>query len=304
MTEQTTIGLGSELARRTGGVIISEGVGIVTSIGSLLLVKHVVGEERMAAAKEDVAMHVVLPLLSYIDSVNSKLQNIRSKFPVGRNAAQQAEVQGVSPTLKTAQLLDAEKEEGVTDLLNKASNASGATSGIVMADVKKTLEANGVKDVKGIADTKHLSPEDRARKYADTLLDMTIMAPVGILTRAVSQSWADKKLGAPVIPSDWSFMGMEKTYLMARIPDQITNYVALGAMNTVAKAPSQALSNTMETIFKNLGVKDSSAKNMATYLTYVQTSNMLGNLAGVGYLTAKSRQHMQAALNTSQEPAR
>lgn len=242
--------LGKELGQRSGGVVVAEGAGIVTSLGSLLLVKQIAGPERMAAAKEHVAMDIILPLFKRVDATVGKLHDARDKMKKGGEAAP-------------------EKADVATSLINKASNASGATPDRAM------------KDAKAVFDAEHLSPEDKARKYADTLLDFAIMAPVGILTRIWAQDKADAAFGAPKLPM--------KHYLYAKVPDMLANNVSLVAMNTVAKAPSQAVSRTVEKLLSGVGVDKTSAKSMATYLTYVQGSNMVGNIANIGYVTAMSR---------------
>lgn len=262
MTEQ--IGLGSELTKRTGGVVAAEGVGIAASLGSLLLVKKIAGPERMAAAKEQVAMDVMLPLLNRVDATLGKFHTMRERM--GR---------GGQDGSKTAEKTDT--TDSATELVDKASNASGATAGRALKKAKSAFEEE------------KLSPEEKARKYADLFLDMSIMMPVGIVTRILAQSKADTMFGAPDID--------QKHYLYAKAPDFVANNVSLVGMNTVAKAPAQAVTRVMERLLKGVGVPEESAKSMATYLTYVQGSNIIGNMANVGYVTGVSRRNAQAAIN-------
>lgn len=229
MTER--IGLGTEITKRTGSVMAAEGVGIAVSMGSLLLVKKIAGPERMAAAKEQVAKQVILPLLNRIDATVGKFQDTREKM--GRGGEEAPE-----------------------------------------------------KDAKKAFVDKKLPPEERARKYADTLLDMAIMMPVGVVSRILVQSKMDDLFKAPPIDN--------KHYLFAKLPDAVVNNVSLVAMNTVAKAPSQAVAGVMEKVLAKVGVPEGSAKSMATYLTYVQGSNLMGNMANVGYVTAVSRRQHSA----------
>jgi hypothetical protein len=224
MTER--IGLGMEVTKRTGSVMVAEGVGIATSLGSLLLVKKIAGPERMAAAKEQVAQDVILPLLNRIDATLGKFQKMRDKMARGGEES--------SPE---------QKEDPFAE--------------------------------------EKLPPVERARRYANTLLDMAIMMPVGVVTRILAQSKSDDLFKAPQIE--------QKHYLYAKVPDFVANNVALVAMNTVAKAPSQAVAGVMEKVLAGVGVPKESAKSMATYLTYVQGSNLIGNMANVGYVTAVSR---------------
>lgn len=254
MTEP--VGLGKELGQRTGGVMVAEGAGIVTSLGALLLVKKLAGPERMAAAKEEVAMHVVLPILNRVDATVGKFQDMRAKYAKG----------GKDDTADITQ-------DSATELVGKASNASGATP------------SKAVKEAADVFRSEKMTPEQKARKYADTLLDFSIMMPVGILTRIWAQDRADRAFGATPLPT--------KHYLYAKVPDMVANNVALVAMNTVAKAPSQAVSSTVEKLLGSVGVEQPTAKSMATYLTYVQGSNFIGNMANVGYVTAMSRKQQQ-----------
>jgi len=160
-------------------------------------------------------------------------------------------------------------------MVSKASEASGATTG------------KAVKKAADVFNKKEMPLEEKARKYADTLLDFAIMAPIGIVTRVWAQDYADRAFGAPQLPM--------KNYLYAKIPDMVANNVALVAMNTVAKAPSQALTNMTEKILCGVGVDPTSADSMAKYLVYVQGSNFIGNFANVGYVTAVSRKLQEAA---------
>lgn len=267
----TPIGLGSELTRRTGGVMAAEGVGIAVSLGSLLLVKKVVGEERLAAAKESMAMHIILPLLTRFDGSIGKFQSMRERMAKGGEAAP-AQPQG----------------ESAVELLDKASTASGAS--VPGADAEPFKEAA-------------LTPEERARKYADTLFDLSVMVPVGIAARVMAQTKADKLFGAPDVQSKWSFMGSPDKYWYAKVPDFVAQNVSLVAMNTVAQAPAKAVSNVMEKVLKGVGVPQESAHSMATYLTYVQGANTIGNMANVAYVTATNRKDAQA-LQQPQGPAR
>jgi hypothetical protein len=258
------IGLGSELGRRTGAVMAAEGVGIVASLGSLLVVKKIVGPERIAAAKERIAMDVILPLMNRTESAITRFQNGR-----GNKAGQ--DPNGI---------YDDKPEE----LLDKAGSASGAS---ILKDKKSASEIFG---------DEHLSREDKARKYADTVLDMTIMVPVGVLSRILAQKKADNVFGAPDVPHKRKFFGVEDTYWYAKVPDAIAGQTSLVAMNTVAQAPTKAVVGVVEKVLQSVGVPQVSANSMAKYLVYVQGSNTIGNFANVGYVTAVSRQKQQDAI--------
>lgn len=241
----------------------AEGVGIVTSLGSLLLVKKIVGEERLAATKESMAQHIILPLLTRFDSTIGKFQDMRDKMARGG---------------------EEKKADGAKDAAKDADGAASAAEAFKEEATK-------------------LPPEERARKYADTLFDLSVMVPVGIAARVMAQTKADKMFGAPDVQSKWSFMGSPDKYWYAKVPDFVAQNVSLVAMNTVAKAPAKAVTNTMEKVLHKLGVPEESARSMATYLTYVQGSNAIGNLANVAYVTGANRKDMKA-LHNPQEPQR
>lgn len=260
-------GLGKEIGQRTGGVMIAEVAGIVTSLGSLLLVKHVAGPERMAVAKEQIAMHVMLPILRRVDGGKEKFQQWRERTSKRGEDVRDSVFGGDGKPLDEA-----------TELVDKAGDASGATVG------------NAVRKVKNVFTSERMSLEDKARKYADTLLDFTIMAPVGLVTRAWAQTKADKMLGAPDITArKWSMFGAPDAYWYAKIPEFVASNVALVGMNSVAKGPAQAITNTMEKVLTGVGVEKVSAASMARYLTYIQGPNIIGNVVNVGYVTAASR---------------
>lgn len=261
MTEK--LGLGKELGQRTGGVMVAEGAGIVTSLGSLMLVKKLAGPERMAAAREHVAMDIMLPILKRMEAVSGKFGK-KDKATINPAAPEAG-------------------KDSATEMMEKASEASGATAG--KATIRKAAD---------VFKAEGMTLEDKAHQYAETFLDMAIMAPVGIVTRILTQDHADRMFGAPKLDM--------KHYVYAKVPDMVANNTALVAMNTVAKAPTQAVSRTVEKLLGGLGVEPTSAKSMATYLTYVQGSNFVGNVANVGYVTAMSRK--QQGMTPPSEPAR
>lgn len=261
MTKQ--LGLGSELGRRTGAVMAAEGVGIVASLGSLLLLKKIVGKEHLDTAKEWVAMHVVLPILQKKDATVTRFGKQQNDLPDAKGKGNESEVYDANPE----------------ELLDKAGVASGATS------------LKPVKNIESAFQAKSMSVEDRARKYADTVLDMTVMVPTGILARLAAQKKADKLFGAPEVPFTHKILGVEDTYWKARVVDAVGTQVSLVAMNTVAKAPAKAVVGVFERVLTAAGVSEVSANSMAKYLVYVQGSNVIGNSANVSYVTAVSRKH-------------
>lgn len=129
-----------------------------------------------------------------------------------------------------------------------------------------------------------ISPEQKARSIANSIVDMSILIPVGIATRLGVQKTMDDKFGAPATMQN---------YLFSRVVDTSVGGATLLGMTTVAKAPSKAISDKLAGVLGKVGLDAETADSVAKFAVYAQIPNATGmaaNLATLHALDKKSHQ--------------
>lgn len=120
-----------------------------------------------------------------------------------------------------------------------------------------------------------MTPEDRARKIAGSVVDLSLMVPVGIAARLAAQKKMDDHFGAQTP------MGH---YVFSRVVDNTVGAATLVGLNTVAREPAKAATHTLSGVLKKIGLKEETADSVAKFAVYAQTPNLTGMAANLATL--------------------
>lgn len=125
-----------------------------------------------------------------------------------------------------------------------------------------------------------LSQEEKARKIANSVVDMAILIPVGIAARLGVQKTMDDKFGAPATMQN---------YVFSRVVDSSVGGAALLGMTTLAKAPSKAMSDKLAVVLNKAGLDTETADSIAKFTVYAQVPNVAGMTANLATLHAMDK---------------
>lgn len=142
-----------------------------------------------------------------------------------------------------------------------------------LADALPTLEGE-----EGQEERRQMTPDEKAKKFANVLVDFSIMAAAGIVGQTAIQKLCNEqlfKLGKPD--------KITGKLMLASCADKAIHLGSIGVMNTMAIQPTQHLQDAVaQHVMKNIGVKgDDVAMSRAKYLVNWQLPNMIGMLGSL-----------------------
>lgn len=128
-----------------------------------------------------------------------------------------------------------------------------------------------------------ISPEEKARKIANSIVDMSILVPVGIAARLGVQKTMDDKFGAPTTLQN---------YVFSRVVDSSVGAAALVGMTTLAKEPSKGMSDRLAGVLSKVGLDAETADSIAKFTVYAQIPNAAGMAANLATLHAMDKRNI------------
>ncbi|MBM3617647.1 MAG: hypothetical protein FJX23_03795 [Alphaproteobacteria bacterium] len=128
-----------------------------------------------------------------------------------------------------------------------------------------------------------ISQEEKARKIANSIVDMSILVPVGIAARLGVQKTMDDKFGAPATMQN---------YVFSRVVDSSVGAAALVGMTTLGKAPSKAMTDKLAGVLGKVGLEAETADSIAKFTVYAQVPNVAGMSANLATLHALDKKNV------------
>lgn len=150
-------------------------------------------------------------------------------------------------------------------------------NGVPMGAAEAGAEADGQEHPQAFTP---VTQEEKARKIANSIVDMSILVPVGIATRLGVQKTMDDKFGAPTTMQN---------YLFSRVVDSSVGAATLVGMTTLGKGPSKAMSDKLAGVLSKVGLDAETADSVAKFTVYAQVPNATGMAANLATLHAMDK---------------